>query len=72
MLDANEMTSQVDVSLKECSEEIKAAIEALVEQQFGSNECLNFIDLSGTTIQSTVAYERPDYHLTNSRVQGHP
>lgn len=63
VLDANEMTSQVDVSLKECSEEIKAAIEALVEQQFGSNECLNFIDLSGTTIQSTVAYERPDYHL---------
>lgn len=64
VLDANEMTSQVDVSLEAGSEEIEAAIKTLVEEQFGSNEFLNFIDLSGTTVQSTVAYECPDYHFS--------
>lgn len=66
VLDANEMASQVDVSLKESSEEIKDAIKALVRQQFGSDEFLNFIDLGGVTVQSTVAYECPDYHCSES------
>lgn len=66
VLDANEMTNQVDVSLKESSDEIKTMIRALVSQQFGISEFLNFIDLSGVTVQSTVAYECPDYHFDKS------
>ena len=56
-LDANEMTNQVDVSLKNFSEERQECIADLVKNQFGTCDFLNFIDASTFIIQATVAYE---------------
>ncbi len=59
VLDANEITNQVDVFLKEYNEETIRNIEAYTASNCYNIEYLNFIDDGEETIVSTVAYEKP-------------
>lgn len=61
VLDANEMTNQVDISLSVYNDDIISEIQALVDDHFGKTNFLNFIDRSNCSIVSTVAYELPKY-----------
>ena len=57
MLDANEMTNQVDIALSDFSEEKQNNVIALVNEQFGNTDFLNFINAEGYTVATTIAYE---------------
>lgn len=58
VLDANEITNQVDISLQEYSDKTISCIEDLIETSYPGIP-LNFINLSGSSLNSTVAYEKP-------------
>ena len=57
MLDANEITNQVDISLKDYSDDNIESIKAAVLSHGGKTDYLNFIDDSNNVIRSTVGYE---------------
>lgn len=57
MLDANEITNQVDISLKDYSDDNVESIKAAVLRCGGKTDYLNFIDDSNTVIRSTVGYK---------------
>lgn len=54
VLDANEVTNQVDVSLESYTEENMKEIRSLVQSQFPDMDCLYFEDYSNYTISFTV------------------
>lgn len=54
MLDANEITNQVDISLKDYSDDNIESIKAAVLSHGGKTDYLNFIDDSNNVIRSTV------------------
>ena len=60
MLDANEMTNQVDVALFNYDSNVRNEILSIAES-IHPNIPINFIDYSDCTIQSTVAFEKPEY-----------
>jgi hypothetical protein len=66
MLDANEVTNQVDVFLKKYDTDTIDSIKAAVMDYSGNIDYLNFIDRSGITVKSTVAYAEPDVPETFS------
>jgi beta-lactamase regulating signal transducer with metallopeptidase domain len=66
MLDANEVTNQVDVFLKKYDTDTIDSIRAAVMDYSGNIDYLNFIDRSGITVKSTVAYAEPDVPETFS------
>lgn len=60
MLDANEITNQVDISLKDYSDDNIKSIKAAVLGCGGKTDYLNFIDSSNIEIRSTVGYKTDD------------
>ena len=56
-LDANEVTNQVDICLKDYSEENVESIKAIVLSHGGKTDYLNFINNSDTVILSTVGHD---------------
>lgn len=59
ILDANEITNQVDILLGNYDDTIINEIQKLVEDSFPGTDFLNFVDDSSNSIQATVAYEQP-------------
>ena len=53
LLDANEVTNQVDIGTNDFSQENLDAIRALVESRFPGMDCLNFEDYRGMFIRFT-------------------
>lgn len=60
MLDANEMTNQIDVALYNYTDENMNELYAIVEA-ISPGIPLNFLDYSNCSLNTTVAYERPNY-----------
>lgn len=60
-LDANEARNTVDIYLSTYNHNLISEMSDDVQKRFTENEYLNFIDSSGTSIGSTVAYEKPNY-----------
>lgn len=60
MLDANEITNQVDISLKDYSDDNIKSIKAAVLGCGGKTDYLNFIDSSNIEIRSTVGDKTDD------------
>lgn len=54
VLDANEVTNQVDISLRTYNRENIEALRRLVDEEFGACSFLNFTDYSDCTIQFTA------------------
>lgn len=63
LVDANEMTNKVDILLGNYSEESRAEIITIIDEEFGGSEFLNFLDGKEITIKNTIAYEQPDSAL---------
>ena len=53
LLDANEVTTHVDIGTNDFSQENLDAIRALVDSHFPGTDCLNFEDLRGVFIRFT-------------------
>lgn len=56
VLDANEVTNQVDVYLARFDDQTKSTITQFINDTFGVSDFLHFIDYSNVSIQYTVAY----------------
>ena len=72
MLDANEITNQVDISLKDYSDDNIESIKAAVLSHGGKTDYLNFIDDSNKVIRSTVGYETDNNASPFSLYGGNP
>lgn len=54
VLDANDVTNQVDIYLKQYNDQVQSDITRFVDDSFGISDFLNFIDYSGVSIESSV------------------
>ena len=59
VLDANEVTNTLDVTLQQLNPKIISAIQDWVQQQGYPVSVLRFDELGDSVVQSTVAYEEP-------------
>lgn len=73
IVDANEITNQVDILLSDYTDTIINEIQVLVEKFFPGTDFLNFVDDSNHKIQSTVAYEQPtEYYSIDPHIVDFP